>query len=1119
MGAFEQLDAEASGTPAPTPQAAAQPTGAFEQLEAESSVPKAREVAPESAKESGNAVMDFLKKPSPEVLQKYVEKPVTATPPKEAIPMYWYGKGLEHAADHLPEGAMKNTVKGYAGALQGVSEVGAGMLSLGNVGLAVAAPEGIAGKAVAGLFLGQSLSGVPEEWTQLKAAYSKGDYTAVGEHMASMGARFLPAFGLRTSKSKIAAKKTATIEAKMADIRGQTGGDDAYAAIQNQIRQASALPAIQGKPPDILPEGQAPQGTTLTKSPSAQVGTDEAYMPPEMRVGTDAPKEVIPGEEKGQAKPADTPAVVGAEGQQEIPQQSQQQLGGGEPVEEKGRKSVPKETQKGAHQTLHGKTALGPGEGEATPPAPHDTTSLANAIVDEERRRRGQEPIMTKLRGSWAKSWDRAMQQVESERRLGKPHPADKLIEQLQRHPRAITPDEIALLLHRKVELRNHLGEIAVNSVRANHVGDVETINENNAMTADLMDKLNEIDEVGHGGGSALGQGLQAMKMSVADDFSLANLVIEHIAAKGGKLLNPAELDAASDFANEMQARQIALDAYETSPRAEAYWKQLKKLKQMYEDAYAQGKKLPKRMPLPLDQQHTELKFEISKLRDAWKKKMALERWKNATGWQRNMDRIVRWRRAFVISGPRSVLKLSSAMIEGQVVLPAREVLGGAIGQVPGFRRIAKMAPREGGLNIHVEAQAIAEMWRNLVSDFDKNRRGEKPDFEALYGNFQTLPPELQNYVGYWHSAIKGPLARNEFTRSFQKRLVHAMQIDPATGRTRVDVTFPPNMYEIGRQAWMDSTFWRFQNSNFATKTYRGLLSMMEKQKLSPKTGKIARRVLELELPVVTVPTNILARSMESVLGGFQGVGRAFWAHAITGVENLKPEQADLIMRNMKTGGLGSALMMIGFFLPAYFGGFYRKEKKEQLAPGEVPKPGFGVARIPFPTTRMTPHGIIDVPPWLQDNPFLLAIQMGATVRQVSDHYVTDKHKSLMTGLWHGFWTGLASQVQEQPFMREAQRTSGITQAFETEGGPGEKLGDWARDLTVPMLVQQTASMTDPEEKRYPEGFFQTIEGGIPYWRMQLPTEAEHKREMRVKARERAMERHLAGTRPTKPEP
>lgn len=647
------------------------------------------------------------------------------------------------------------------------------------------------------------------------------------------------------------------------------------------------------------------------------------------------------------------------------------------------------------------------------------------------------------------------------------------LIESLKDKPRALTPEEDFALMQREKHLQGKLDVISADQAAANDEGDFERMAENDVKISELLDKLQDVHQARRSGKLIPGQAPPIIQ----GNFSLEQMIKQKRAVNRGTALTPEEIKQVEEAHNNIVEKENAVEAYKATPEAKSYWEQLSKAAQAVREG--KGDKLK---PLLFDPAHMAKMAEAERAKQKWLEALEKDRRSHLQWWEKTPDWLLKWRRSFVISGLHSIVKLASAAVEGTIILPARDIAGGVIGKLPFISRVAKMAPREGGFNIRAEAAAQAEMWKNLISDMGKNIKGEKPDYEAVFGKYRNLPPELQNYVGYLHGALKSPLARNEFTRSLVKRTEYA-------ARHGVDITDPLVQMEIGRQAVEDSQFWRFQNKNMAANVYRRLIGSLERQGAWGKASSVG---LQAELPVVVVPTNILARTFEGVFGTIPGMYRLGKAYA-RGIENLTPQQADLIMRNLKTGSLGLALTMVGFFNPQMFGGFFRPGMKKRK--GEV---GFGETKI----------GDVTIPAYLQDNPFLILPQFGATMRQVADLHLRKRDKDT-AGMWLGMWSAVTGAASSQPFVRES---IDITNAVDPRRA-GDIIGEHARSYLVPMVVQQVASMTDPAQQRYASGFSQRMMLGIPGMREELPTVLPEPQQLGIRRRGLVPGRHLRARR------
>jgi hypothetical protein len=465
-----------------------------------------------------------------------------------------------------------------------------------------------------------------------------------------------------------------------------------------------------------------------------------------------------------------------------------------------------------------------------------------------------------------------------------------------------------------------------------------------------------------------------------------------------------------------------------------------------------------------LDPAAEKLKAEAARLKNQVEQ-ARFKKWQaNRPAWQRKLDSLVKWRQVWVISGIRSLGKLAGASIESIGILPAREAMGRVLTKLPGLRTVAERAPVEGGHApyISTEAKAIAETYRNFIDDFGRSLKGQKTDFEATYGGREATPPELVNFVGFLHGALKSPLARNVWTRAMKNQLAWAE-------KNGINISDEAVKMELGRRAYEESVFWKFQNRNIISKAYRAGLAVLEQRKGGEPSigGKIASTLVKLETPVTTVPSNLVARVFEGVFGTATGSMRLARAYA-KGIENLKPEEADLILRNFKTGSLGLALTMLGAFLPHVFGGFYQPGKKRDKKD------------VPFGATRILGH---DLPAIATDNPFLIMPQFGATITRVMSSKFK-KSDAETKGLLWGLYAAMTGAAEQQPFVREAIDAGKLT-------GPDARyiIGEQAKSFIVPAAVQNISEWTDKKAKeRKPKTIPQHVEMGIPGLRQNVPS-------------------------------
>jgi hypothetical protein len=193
------------------------------------------------------------------------------------------------------------------------------------------------------------------------------------------------------------------------------------------------------------------------------------------------------------------------------------------------------------------------------------------------------------------------------------------------------------------------------------------------------------------------------------------------------------------------------------------------------------------------------------------------------------------------------------------------------------------------------------------------------------------------------------------------------------------------------------------------------------------------------------------------------------------GIENLKPNEADAIMRNLAKGSLGGAALALGFFNPQAIGGYYQMGKKRpegDVKAGSIKVYGY------------------NIPSLLIHNPLLEVLQIGATIRRVADSKLHKKDKETQ-GIGMGALAGALGLGEQIPFVRETFDWSKLQNPYERS----QFLSEYAKSLLEPGLLQTIAQQTDRTDgyftgdkvDRKPKGFVQVMESGIPELRQNVP--------------------------------
>lgn len=200
-------------------------------------------------------------------------------------------------------------------------------------------------------------------------------------------------------------------------------------------------------------------------------------------------------------------------------------------------------------------------QGVATEPAQgaleKSPTGIRNAIVDKQRVERGLPERMEPLRKSNPEAWDEAMAEVDKNPNAGR-----QLVADIQAQPRALKPKESALLAHEQVTRENAFDN-AVDDVN-NAKTDAERLQAQQRLDL-ARSEVHEIYDAGQRVGTESGQSLQARKLLVNQDYTLARMeAIKRAVANDGKPLSEsqlAEVKAAHETIAELRAK---LDEFET---------------------------------------------------------------------------------------------------------------------------------------------------------------------------------------------------------------------------------------------------------------------------------------------------------------------------------------------------------------------------------------------------------------------------------------------------------------------------------------------------------------------------------------------------------------------------
>ena len=327
-------------------------------------------------------------------------------------------------------------------------------------------------------------------------------------------------------------------------------------------------------------------------------------------------------------------------------------------------------------------------------------------------------------------------------------------------------------------------------------------------------------------------------------------------------------------------------------------------------------------------------------------------------------------------------------------------------------------------------------------------------------------------FLGSIHGALKAPVKRAEFARSFQKRVEFAI-------RNGQDPSDPMIQTKIAIDSFRDAQRSIFMQDNKVTAAWNAGIAILKSP--NKQTGKVnpGLRTLatagQVLLPIVKVPTNIVAETLQYAVGSVTGSARLGLAMK-RGIENLKPEEADLIMRSLKKGSIGGALLLAGYFNPQMFGGYYQMNDKKQAG-----HPKFGTVQV----------GGVNIPSFLIHNPLLETLQIGATVRHVADAKLR-MHDRETQGVVQGSIAAALGLTDEVPFVRQVTDLMQVMNPYER----GKYIDQFARDMIIPLGISWVAQHFDKDAQgnyvlRDPKGLKETLESAIPILRKKVPVKQE----------------------------
>ena len=464
----------------------------------------------------------------------------------------------------------------------------------------------------------------------------------------------------------------------------------------------------------------------------------------------------------------------------------------------------------------------------------------------------------------------------------------------------------------------------------------------------------------------------------------------------------------------------------------------------------------------PEDEEAQKAAAEAARAKLEWEARLREDQWKNASTPERVARTIVAWKRAAVLSYIKTLFKLASATAEVAVYKPLDVAVGTIIGKLPVLNIIAEKSAIEGRAG-RKDIDAYVKGFLKGAREFKNVAQGKPSEIEALFDKPNYIPAGILGFPGNIHAAVKNPTFRANYElglrRYFEFASDHGLDIEDPSVQRQAELA----AYKYAQRSI-------FKQDNTIVKSYNAINSFLKKNKypIVRAFGYLADEFL----PIVKVPTNFFLQALEYQFVGISGLNNIRKA-AKKGLENITPEEADVIMRQMKNGSVGLTLMAIGWALPEVFGGFYVKGQQK-----DDDKPKNDAMKVAGQDIEKT----------FLDHPAFLALRIGATVRNYWDDNVDETMETgeKLDTLRKGIAAAELGLISELPFTHFEKDFGKYTDFSRMDVNAGE-----IAKSNIPGFVQEFAGYLDRDEdgnviKRSPEGFVESIKMGLPVLRQQV---------------------------------
>lgn len=534
---------------------------------------------------------------------------------------------------------------------------------------------------------------------------------------------------------------------------------------------------------------------------------------------------------------------------------------------------------------------------------------------------------------------------------------------------------------------------------------------------------------------------------------------------------------------SELQQRmgQLKKDlraAYHGSPKDAARQTAIKKEIAAIEDRLrTRNFTKPSRIKPEYDQKTQALQAELERARSKADFEMKKLEYKARSPLYRATTTALALGRFWILTSPTVFAHLASASAWRVISTLAEDVAGAGWRFMPKVSDIDRMAMLEGGgLQAGAHARGVGAMFsRQTLKDMKAALLKGQTDRDALYGRQGAMftPHPMLEIAGHVHGAVKVPLGNYAFERAMTRIAsnTRAKLARQGMSSDEIDKAFATNTLQsqMTALAYAEEKAAKLQGANKLVDWINETFRRMDRQGAA---GQAGAAVLRAQMPILRIPTNLVKEGIELTFGVPTGIVKAFMAD----LAKLTPAEADRIMRNLKKGTIGPALLAIGWAGYKGMGGLYRSGHK---APSQTEKYG----------------DIGPVSHHLLHAPIAEVAQIGALA-----HYVYDEDRKYAAQ--HGEKTSKLSSVLDAAmqgggaFLMDQPLVEGPQALVEaTHGGKGFQhwAGEMGRQYTEPGAFQWLARYQDVDRRgqpnpRKPQSFVDEMKMGIPGLREEVPS-------------------------------